>query len=225
MNRLWAIVAVLVVATACADDQVILARGPIGPASYEVEVTASSDSAEIREHRSATLQITPRARHADFTLRTRSGESLTAELRRLADGSVDLERVRGEPVERSGDAELASLVGQLAPPLPLDSVRIGERWASIQRIRTNTLEATLRTELGIAHFRRIASTDAAQLEGTVSGELSTTSAAGVLSGRLRGRTSIAWAVRSGRVVAADTRLVWTLSTGDTVTLETRVRPL
>ena len=224
MKRLWVVVAILLVATACRDDQVVLARGPLGPASYEVEVTAESDTTDIREHRSATLQITPRANHADFTLRTRSGESLTAELRRMADGSVDLERVRGEPVDRSGEAELASLVGQLAPPLPLDPVRIGKRWASIQRIRTNTLEATLRTELGIAHFRRIASTDAAQLEGTVSGELSTTSAAGVLSGRLRGRTSIAWAVRSGRVVAADTRLVWTLSTGDRITLETRVRP-
>lgn len=223
MKRLLVILALLA-AAGCRDDQVVLTRGPLGPASYEVEVAAVGVTTDVQEHRSATLQITPRSDHADFTLRTKSGESITAELRRLDDGSVDLQRVRGMPVDRSGEAELASLVGQLAPPLPRDPVRIGERWASIQRIRTNTLEATLRTELGIARFRRVASTDAAQLEGTVSGKLSTTSTAGILAGTLRGRTSIAWAVRSGRVVAADTTLVWTLSSGDRVTLETRVRP-
>jgi hypothetical protein len=31
-------------------------------------------------------------------------------------------------------------------------------------------------------------------------------------------------VRSGRVVSADTRLTWTLDTGDRVVLDTRVRP-
>ena len=224
MKLLAVLLGVLVAVPACADDQVVLQRGPLGPASYEVEVAASSDTTDLREHRSATLQITPRESHADFTLRTRAGERITAELRRLDDGSVDLERVRGLQVDRSGEAELASLVGQLAPPLPRDPVRIGERWASIQRIRTDSLESTLRTELGIARFRRIASTDTAQLEGTVSGELSTTTGAGILSGRLTGRTTIAWAVRSGRVVQADTRLLWTLSGGDQVTLETRVRP-
>jgi hypothetical protein len=224
MKPLAGIVLLLLVATACVDDQVVLERGPLGPASYEVEVSAEGDTTDVDEHRTATLRISPRTGGADFALRTESGEQITARLRRLDDGSVDLERVRGVAVDRSGEAELASLVGQLAPPLPRDPVRIGERWSSSQRIRTSTLEATLRTGLEIARFRRIASTDTAELEGTVTGQIRTTSTTGVLSGALRGKTRIAWAVRSGRVVSAETELVWTLSGGDRVTLETRVRP-
>lgn len=216
--------AALVLSSSCSDDQVMLRRGPLGPASYEVEVTADASQADVREHRTATLRIDPRPGRTDFTLRPRAGGVITAELERHADGSVDLERVRGAPVDSSGEAELASLVGQLAPPLPDEPVRIGERWSSAQRIRTATLNATLRTQLGIARFRRIDSIDAAQLEGTVSGRLRTTAVTGVLSGALEGRTEIAWAVRSGRVVSAETRLVWRLSSGDTVTLVTRVRP-
>lgn len=223
MQRLI-ILLTLLAATACADDQVVLTRGPLGPASYEVEVSATSDTSDLQEHRKATLRITPLEHHADFTLRTSTGERITAELRRARDGSVDLERVRGLRVDRSSEAELASLVGQLSPPLPRDPVRIGERWASIQRIRTDALESTVRTELGIARFRRINATDTAQLSGTVSGEITTTTPAGILSGHLEGRTMIAWAVRSGRVVEAFTSLVWTLSGGEQVTLETRVRP-
>ena len=210
--------------SACVDDQVVLERGPLGPASYEVEVAAEGDTTDVREHRTATLRINPRESGADFELRTEAGSLITARLRRRDDGSVDLERVRGAPVDRSGEAELASLVGQLAPPLPREPVRIGESWSSSQRIRTSALLATLRTELGIARFRRIDSTDAADLEGTVTGRLRTTTTTGVLSGALRGKTRIAWAVRSGRVVAAETELVWTLSGGDQVTLKTRVRP-
>jgi hypothetical protein len=224
MKRLAAAAALLLAATACVDDQVVLTRGPLGPSSYEVEVNASSDATELEEHRAATLRITPRTEGAEFTLRTDTGDLITARIRRRKDGTIDLERVRGAPVDRSGEAELASLVGQLAPPLPHDPVRIGERWSSRQHIRTNTLRASLRTELGIARFRRLASTDTAELEGVVSGNLQTNSTAGFLQGAIEGKTRIAWAVRAGRVVSAETQLVWTLSGGDRVSLETRVRP-
>lgn len=224
MKVFAAAVATALLAVACADDQVVLERGPLGPASYEVEVTAEGEATDFSEHRTATLRITPRDRHADFTLRTETGDVITAQLRRMPDGSVNLERVRGAPVDRSGEAELASLVGQLAPPLPRESVRIGERWSSSQNIATSTLRATLRTELGISRFRRIDSTDAAELVGRVTGRLRTSGEAGVLSGTLEGRTEISWAVRAGRVVAADTELVWTLQGGDQVKLETSVRP-
>jgi hypothetical protein len=224
MKRLAAILVAFLAASACADDQVVLERGPLGPASYDVEVTAEGGSTDLREHREASLRIDPQGGGADFALRTEAGGLITAELRRSDEGSVNLERVRGVTVERAGQAELASLVGQLDPPLPRDPVRIGERWSSSRRIRTDTLRATLRTQLGIARFRRIASMDTAELEGTVTGRLNTTSSAGTLSGTLEGRTRIAWAVRAGRVVAADTTLIWTLSDGDQVTLLTRVRP-
>jgi hypothetical protein len=224
MKRLVAVSVLLFAAAACVDDQVVLARGPLGPASYEVEVTARSSKQDIREHRLATLRIEPRPESADFALRTEAGGLITATIRRRADGSIHLQRVRGAPVDRSGEAELASLVGQLAPPLPREPVRIGEHWSSSQRIRTATLKATLRTRLGIARFRRIASTDTAELEGTVTGDLETSRTTGVIAGALEGKTRIAWAVRSGRVVAAETELVWELRGGEDVTLETRVRP-
>lgn len=220
---LLALSLVAIIATACVDDQVVLERGPLGPAAYEVEVTAAG-APELREHRTASLRIDPRPDGADFSLRTPTGGLITARIHRGEDGSVDLERVRGVPVDRSGQAELASLVGQLAPPLPTEPVRIGEKWSSRQFIRTNSLQATLRTELAIARFRRIGSTDTAELDGTVTGRLNTSGATGSLAGELEGHTKIAWAVRAGRVVASDTQLVWELSSGDNVTLETRVRP-
>ena len=218
-------VALLLTTVSCTDDQVELRRGPLGPASYEVEVKATTNETDLAEHRLATMRITPRAGGVEFALKAEpGGRVITAQIRRRRDGSIDLERVRGAPAVRSGQAELASLVGQLAPPLPDEPVRIGEQWSSSQHIRTNTLRATLRTELGIARFRRIAATDAAQLEGTVVGRLETNTQFGFLSGPLRGRTTIAWAVESGRVVSAETELDWRLASGDRVTLETRVRP-
>lgn len=210
---------------ACVDDRVALRRGPLGPASYEVEVTAEGGSTELREHREASLRIDPQPDGgADFALTTDAGHNITALLRRTRTGTVNLERVRGVPVDQSSEAELASLVGQLDPPLPDDAVRIGEAWSSSRRIRTDTVRSTLRTGLEIARFRRIASMDTAELEGRISGRLSTSGASGTLTGSLRGRTRIAWAVRAGRVVAADTTLVWTLSDGERVTLVVRVRP-
>jgi hypothetical protein len=224
MTRLAAIFVVFLASTACADDQVVLRRGPLGPASYEVEVTAEGGSTDLREHRQASLRIDPQPGGADFALRTDAGQIITAQLRRTKAGAVNLERVRGVPVDRSSEAELASLVSQLDPPLPREAVRIGERWSSSRRILTDSVRSTLRTQLGIARFRRIATMDTAELEGTVTGRLASSSAAGTLSGSLEGRTRIAWAVRAGRVVAADTTLVWTLTDGERVTLVARVRP-
>ncbi|HYZ93156.1 MAG TPA: hypothetical protein VFA34_12315 [Actinomycetota bacterium] len=225
MMRRFVPIALLLVAASCVDDQVVLRRGPLGPAAYEVEVSASGGGQGLEEHRLASLRITPRKDGSDFALRAEpEGRQITARIRRRRNGTIDLLGVRGAPVDRSRQAELASLVGQLAPPLPLSPVRIGEQWSSSQHIRTSTLRAVLRTELGISRFRRIASIDAAQLEGTVRGQLETNTPAGFLSGRLRGLTSIAWAVESGRVVSSETNLVWTLTGGDTVTLVTRVRP-
>jgi hypothetical protein len=215
-------VAVLVSSTACTDDRVTLRRGPLGPASYELRVSAQGQAREgaEEEHR-ATLAITPAGDGANFVLRTTEGEFLTAELRFGKDGSANLARVRGGVT--SGQ-ELASLVGQLNPPLPSTPVRLGKRWSSAQRISTQTLRALLRTTLRIVRFRRVASTDAAELVGDVSGTLRVTGGSRTLSGRLSGTTRIVWAVDAGRVVAADTDLVWTLGDGNRVTLGTVVRP-
>jgi hypothetical protein len=70
----------------------------------------------------------------------------------------------------------------------------------------------------------VAGTDAAELEGDVTGRLSTQGKSGTFQGLLRGRTRIAWAVGPGRVASAETNLVWTLSNGNRVVLDTRVRP-
>jgi hypothetical protein len=210
----------LVCGAACTDDRVTLRRGPLGPASYELRVRAQGQETEAEEHE-ATLAITPAGDGANFVLRTTEGEFLTAELRFGADGSANLARIRGGVT--SGQ-ELASLVGQLNPPLPSTPVRLGKRWSSAQRISTQSLRALLRTTLRIARFRRVASTDAAELVGDVSGTLRVTGSSRVLSGRLSGTTRIVWAVKAGRVVAADTDLVWVLTDGNRVTLGTVVRP-
>lgn len=224
MKRLGAILVLLTIAPSCGDDHVTLRRGPLGPASYVVEVDAQDEPGDLHEHRLATLRIDPRASGAGFALRTQAGEVIRAELRRASDGTVNLEGVTGTNVDPSREAELASLVGQLTPPLPGNAVRLRERWSSTQQIRTQTLSASLHTQLGIARFRRIAGTDAAELQGTVRGRLRTTGRFGVVSGTLRGDTRIAWAVVAGRVVEAKTKLVWTLRGGERVTLETHVRP-
>jgi hypothetical protein len=213
--------ALLISGIACTDDRVTLRRGPLGPASYELRVHAEGQARERAEEHRATLAITPAGRGANFVLRTTEGEFLTAELRLGADGSANLARVRGGVT--SGQ-ELASLVGQLNPPLPSTPVRLGKRWSSAQRINTQALRALLHTTLRIVRFTRVASTDAAELVGDVSGTLRVTGGSRPLSGRLSGTTRIVWAVDAGRVVAADTDLVWTLGDGNRVTLGTVVRP-
>jgi hypothetical protein len=211
----------LVALASCTDDRVTLARGPLGPASYEVHVRAQGQSGTRAEEHQATMTVTPADGGANFSLRTTEGEFLTAELRVASDGSANLARIRGGV---SSGQELASLVGQLNPPLPASPVRLGKRWSSSQRITTRTLSALLRTSLRMVSFRRVAGTDAAELVGDVSGRLRVTGGTRVLSGRLSGTTKIVWAVRAGRVVAADTNLVWTLGDGSRITLDTIVRP-
>jgi hypothetical protein len=227
MKRLVAVLLCIVASgSACSEGQVVLRRGPLGPARYRVEVEAEGPVAEVTVSRRATLRVAPRPRGAALTLRL-AGEDvrvINADIRLLRDGSVTLDRIRGASVEGSGQTDLASLAGQLNPPLPDEPVRLREDWSSTQRITTRTLRASLRSKLRIVRFRRISATDAAEFEGDVSGRLSTTGASGNFSGRLSGRTRIVWDVEDGRVVAAETSLVWLLSTGDQITLETNVEP-
>ncbi len=223
-KRLAAAAASILILASCTDDRVNFSRGPLGPASYEVEVRAEGNAGDLDERHRATLRVDPRDEGARFALRTTEGGIVTADLRILEDGSVDLTRVRGAAVEGSGQTELASLVGQLNPPLPDEPVRLGDRWSSTQRITTRALSASLNTELRMVRFRRVASTDAAEFMGDVSGRLQVKDATRVLEGRLGGTTRIVWAVRAGRVVEAETTLLWALPDGNNVTLETTVRP-
>src|SRR5687767_11414734 len=181
----FALVACALIATSCTDDRVTLSRGPLGPARYEVEVRAADNEGALDEEHRATLNVDPRREGATFALRA-AGRLVTADLRILEDGSVDLRRVRGAPVQGPGHTELASLVGQLNPPLPSGPVRLNERWSSTQRIRTRALVASLSTELRMVRFRRVASTDAAELVGDVSGRLRVNDPSRVLEGRLGG---------------------------------------
>jgi len=223
MTRAFALGCVLLTIASCADDRVALRRGPLGPASYHVAVAATGPS-RSPERRSATLIVTPNPSGASFTLQTAAREVIEAQLQRLPDGALTLANVRGTTILNPGSTELASLVGQLDPPLPLHRVRMGDRWSSTRNISTDTLKATLRTNLHIVRYRRIAEIDAAELEGNVRGELTATGDAGTRSGRITGTTRIDWAVAAGRVASADTRLVWTLDTGERVVLDTLVRP-
>jgi hypothetical protein len=224
MKRALAVLLSLFALASCTDDRISFARGPLGPAAYEVEVQAAGVAGAGAERHQATLRVLPRAEGARFTLRTTRGDVVTADLEILSSGSVNLTKIRGASVEGSGQTELASLVGQLNPPLPERAVRLGQRWASTQRITTKALSASLRTELRMVRFRRVAETDAAELIGNVTGRLLVRDPSRVLEGRLTGDTTIVWAVRAGRVVAATTDLVWSLSDGNRVTLHTSVRP-
>jgi hypothetical protein len=226
MKRLAAIVllATLVFAS-CSDDRIELRRGPLGPASYRVTVKATGQGTKSTEHREATMSVAPTASGASFTLQTASREVIQAQLQRRADGSLVLADVRGASVGNPGQTELASLVGQLDPPLPDTRVRIGDQWSSTRKISTGSLTATLQTNLRIVRYRRIAGIDAASLEGVVRGQLQATSLTGVRTGAISGTTHIDWAVDAGRVVAADTQLVWTLDAGGRVVLSTIVRPV
>lgn len=225
MRQRAVIVLLLTLAVACSDDRVALHRGPLGPARYRVDVTATGQGTQSSEHRSADLTVSPNESGASFTLETEAKEVIAAQLQRQPDGTIVLGDVRGTSIRDPRQTELASLVGQIDPPLPLRRVRIGDRWSRTRKISTDTLSATLRTLLRIVRYRRIAETDAAELQGSVRGRLQATGDGGVRAGTIVGTTTIAWAVGPGRVVSADTRLVWTLNTGDRVVLSTRVRPV
>lgn len=226
MKRLFAILlCTALVCVACADDRVKLSRGPLGPARYEVEVRASGNVPAVHAFRRARLVVSQAKSGARVVLSPSGGDVIRAVLYVLEDGTVLLSKVRGAPGGSAGQTDLASLAGQLTPPLPKTPIRLGRHWSSTQKISTSTLVTSLHTVMRIIRFRRMAGTDAAQFAGDITGQLRTTSLRGVFSGRLRGQTEIVWSVRAGRVVAADTHLVWTLQTGERVTLETRVRPV
>jgi hypothetical protein len=186
-------------------------------------VKASNTATKGAETHHATLRVAPSPGGARFDLRS-GNDRVTADLRLGRNGSVDLERVHGASVQAGRQTELASLVGQLNPPLPPRAVRLGQHWSSTQRITTETLSALLRTRLRMVRFRRVASTDAAEFVGDIIGLLRVNDAGRVLQGRLTGDVTILWAVRAGRVVSATTNVVWTLSDGNRVTLSTSVQP-
>lgn len=219
-----AAVLLMLILQACVDDRVSFERGPLGPASYEVTVTASNDASEDVQEHVASLRVEQRAEDARLTLRS-DGGLVTVDLDVEPDGSANLARLRGAPSDTSSSTELASLAGQLNPPLPSGPVRIGDSWSSTQKISTKVLAASLQTELRLRRFTRVASTDAASFIGEVSGSLKVTEGATALQGQLEGTTRILWAVEAGRVVEADTDLLWTLSDGSEVELSTRVRPV
>ena len=225
MRLLAFVVGLGLVTAGCADDRVALRRGPLGPARYQVVVTATGQGTKTTEHRSAALTVSPNASGASFTLETETREVIEAQLRRQPDGVLALGDVRGTSLADPRQTELASLVGQLDPPLPFRRVRIGDRWSRTRKISTESLSATLETILHIVRYRRIADTDAAELRGDVHGRLQAKRDGSVRAGALSGTTRIDWSVETGRVVSADTRLVWTLDTGDHVVLSTRVRPV
>jgi len=210
------------VASACSTDSVHLSRGSLGPAHYVVEVRAAGAAVGLHTFRRADLRVDARPSGAVFRLRASSGDVITADVLLTPDGSVFLERVRGAG---SGvEADLASLVGQLSPSLPKRAIRLGQHWSSSQRIRTSTLVTSLHTVLRIVRFSRIAGTDAADFAGDIRGRVQTTNPRGTFSGTLVGHTEIAWSVRAGRVVTADTSLVWSIENSGRVTLDTVVRP-
>lgn len=205
--------ATLVLAAACAgcvDDRVLLERGPLGPADYSVRLSVRGDPAAATDAVTAALRVEDRPDGASLRLSVSGEPPVVAELRRLSTGKLELEAVEGVSPGSAGEADLASLVGQLDPPLSPRPVRLREPWSSDRRIATQSLDAVLRSRLRIVRFRRTAGVDAAELRGDVSGTLKTQSAAGVFSGTVRGRTTIAWALGLGRLASSETRLVWTI---------------
>jgi hypothetical protein len=223
MKRIFVtLVLIGLVCTACGSDRVRLARGSLGPAHYEVEVRATGASVGLHTFRRADLLVHAEPQGAVFRLRAAGGVAISADVLLGPDGSVFLERVRGAG---SGvEADLASLVGQLSPSLPKRPVRLGEHWSSSQRINTSSLETSLHTVFHIVRFRRLAGQDTADFAGDISGRVRTTNPRGTFSGTLVGHTEVAWSVRAGRVVMAQTSLVWTIVNAGRVTLDTVVRP-
>jgi hypothetical protein len=209
-------------ANACSSDRVHLARGSLGPAHYEVEVRASGSAVGLHTFRRADLRVEARPEGAVFRLRGESGNVIRADVLLTPDGSVFLERVRG--AGPAVEADLASLVGQLSPSLPERPVRLGQHWSSTQHINTQSLATSLHTVFRIVRFRRLAGTDAADFAGKITGRVRTTNPRGTFSGTLVGQTEVAWSVRAGRVVMAQTSLVWSIENSGTVTLDTLVKP-
>ncbi len=224
MSRLILPVAILVVLASCVSDEVSLVRGPLGPATYEVELSVAGSPAIHAESVQATLAVQEGDAGATLTLTVPGEGPITAELRRKPGGRLDLESVQGVSPSSAGEADLASLVGQLDPPLPEEAVRLGERWSATRRITTDILRASLRSDLRLVRFRRLGGTDAGEIVGDVSGRLRTDGPSGTFEGTVTGTTRIFWALRPGRVVASETDLVWRIEGTGEIRLRSVVQP-
>lgn len=214
----------LLAVTACTDDRIALTRGSLGPATYDVRLAVSGESAVATEPVDARLEVSRRGEGATLELTVAGTEPILAELERLPSGRLDLETVEGVSPSSAGEADLASLVGQLDPPLPPEPVRIGEPWSQSQGIDTETLDAQLTSRLRIEGFGRIEGFDVAELSGEITGELRAAGPGGDFEGTVSGDTRISWALDPGRLAASDTRLTWEIPDVGDVILESVVRP-
>lgn len=208
----------------CADDRVVLSRGDLGPATYRIRLDVSGGSSVAPEPIDARLEVSRRGEGAILELTLAGSEPILAELERLPSGRLELETVEGVAPRTAGEADLASLVGQLDPPLPPGPVRIGEPWSQPQRIDTETLDAELTSRLRITGFRRIEGVDTAELEGKITGELRAEGPGGRFEGTVSGETRISWALGPGRLMASETRLTWDVPRVAQVVLDSVVRP-
>lgn len=223
MKRLLAVLSLLAFCS-CVDDRVSLRRGPLGPATYDVELGVSGGSGVRDEEVVADMRVENTEDGARLRLAVEGADPILAELRREPTGQLRLDSVQGVPPRSAGEADLASLVGQLDPPLPRKAVRLRDTWSSTRRIETETLRSVLRSRLRIVRFRRVGGTDAAELHGTVTGTLRTSGQAGVFEGEVSGRTTISWALSPGRVAESETTLVWTIRDVGRLVVHTIVRP-
>jgi len=224
MRRAAATVVCLLAMGGCADDRVVLSRGPLGPASYTVTFDVSGEVALAAETVSADLDVAPTDDGAVLRLAIADDEPIIAELRRTDDGRLSLETVQSVSPPSAGETDLAALVGQLDPPLADAPVRIGDEWASVRRIATGTVEAELRTQLRLVRFARVGGDDSAVLQGGVSGTLRTTTPSGTFTGRVSGSTEMAWVLDPGRLAASETTLRWNIEGAGEVEIRTRVAP-
>ncbi|HVL81043.1 MAG TPA: hypothetical protein VM840_05560 [Actinomycetota bacterium] len=212
------------VCAGCADDRVRLERGPLGPASYRVTFEVTGDPAVRTEPVTAQLTVTDLGDGAALRLDVGDEIPIVTEFVRGPDGRLVLDTVQGVSPSSAGEADLASIVDQLDPPLASGPVRMREPWSARRRITTEVLRADLTTRLEVVRFHRVAGTDAAELRGTVTGRLRTTGTTGTFDGRVVGTTTIDWALAPGRVAASRTELRWAIPDIGTVLLRTSVSP-
>lgn len=218
-------VALLVLAaSSCLSDAVALGRGPLGPARYEVDLEVTGDATVREEAVSAELEIVERPRGATLRLVVEGDEPLVAEVDRLASGRLTLDTVQGVSPPSAGEADLASLVTQLDPPLPGGRVALRDAWTRTRRITTDTLDARLRSRLRTLGFRRVAGHDSVEIGGEVSGRLRTEGPAGSFSGRVSGETRFTWLVDEGRLGTSETVLRWSISDSGDLVVRTSIRP-
>lgn len=218
-RRLLVCACALAALAACVRDDIVLRRGPLGPATYRVRLAVSGAPAIRADTVTARLRVSVTPRGADLRLAVAGQDPIQAVLTRSPTGQLALDAVQGVPPSSAGEVDLASIVGQIDPPLPRRPVRLRQRWTSTRTIRTETIAARLTSRLRVVRFRRVGSRDTAEIEGTVTGRLRTSGSSGVYDGSVEGRTTMWWALDAGRVAASRTRLVWRIEgTGQIVVL-------